>query len=174
MCGQGLVTPPEAEEKSAKSSINDTSRTGQKDIYAVDDSFISCPQCTFNNALAADVCGVCEYSFDNQNAIKAVIASSEKKLVSKKSESSTFSRDNHSNCEQDDSGSNSEVMQNGLVPLLERALLKQHQAQNQAQEHQFKKRRLQSEAIPSAPMCATFRLCTSLAPHITQQGVEEG
>lgn len=129
---------------------------------------LSCPQCTFSNAITATVCSVCEYALDDQYPVPNPVD-----LVLKTANNTT------TNNESDDSSSStSEVMQDGLIPLLENALVQQPHQQGQQHQHQHKKHRLQGSASvsvsASVTVSASFRLCSAHTPHITQQGVQEG
>jgi hypothetical protein len=112
----------------------------------------NCPNCTFSNDIAVAFCVMCEFSFD-------IVGPNDKLSMV----SSTLSSDGRTNY----SGSggkfkranpSSDVLQNGLIPLLEEALLQQHS---------------DARAKPSAQI-SRFRLCSALAPHVTQRGVQEG
>ena len=112
----------------------------------------NCPNCTFSNDIAVAFCVMCEFSFD-------IVGPNDKLSMV----SSTLSSDGRTN----NSGSggkfkrtnpSSDVLQNGLIPLLEEALLQQHS---------------DARAKPSAQI-SRFRLCSALTPHVTQRGVQEG
>lgn len=128
---------------------------GEKRLHCVEES-LTCLKCTFNNYITALACEVCGHTLDEQSI--PPIAPKKPRTPSH----ATYSCKDKISC---DSSNSSEVVQNGLILLLEDALEEQH-ADSRIQQH--KKRRLQ----PSHP--SYFKLCSPLVPHVTQRGVQEG
>jgi hypothetical protein len=120
------------------------------------EQFLTCPQCTLRNTLSDSVCALCDYSFDDScpQSGRATASHSPRHAT------------DYLNHILDKS--TSEVMQDGLMTLLESAL------QEQMQVDRLKKRPRQQDPASTGASSAPFRLCSLLTPHITQQGVQEG
>ena len=179
LCHQHILAPTEAikdnqkkrnvETIQTKSTVNaiadDHCRT--KESNDADDS-LSCPQCTYHNALSANICEICGYLLDDQQPHNSAFQSTS---PSHTTFSAAHTSVHHRNLAVTGSEISNEVMQNDLIPLLENALFKQHHRQQQQQQlAQSQKKRRLSSPEPSV----TFRLCVATTPHITQQGVAEG
>ena len=107
---------------------------------------LRCPRCTFDNVMSSSSCAICAYSFDDKLSVKS------NKLVKAPPLLEMGGRG---------SEDMNEVLEDGLIDLLETALLNQNHFKQSAGK---KRKRVDS----------SFSLCSAFTPHITQIGVYEG
>lgn len=143
MCGKSFTSSFEK-----KRQISDDLKSPlHGNVSETTDEILNCPKCTFGNIFTACVCAVCQYSFDSAPAVFG-------------NGQSVMEKNSSSN-------SSSDAMQDGLLTLLEDALLEQHANARISQQHK-KRQRLEQSLLP------TFKLCSPLVPHVTQKDAQEG